>query len=132
MHAAFEASLKLESEMNVEQQSLRQSRRRSLKLETGDLLMQRVHLGERKAAHERAALLFLAQNGRADETQARADVTCRGRAKCNASSCRRCRQTIAPPAEFPHVRASSTLFDAPIGRPASSILLMVARRFPRG
>src|SRR6266702_1934561 len=51
---------------DVEQQSFG-SREGDHEVGAGDLLMQRVHLGERKAAHERAALLFLAQNGRADE-----------------------------------------------------------------
>src|SRR5882724_3051796 len=55
---------------DIEQKSFG-GRKSDHEIGAGDLLMQRVHLGKRKAAHERVALLFLAQDGRADEFRRR-------------------------------------------------------------
>ena len=51
---------------DVEQQAIR-VRERNHEIGAGDLLMQRVHLGERKATDQRTTLLLLAQDCRADE-----------------------------------------------------------------
>ena len=50
----------------VEQQAIR-ARKGNHKIGAGNLLVQRVHLGEREAADKRTTLLLLAQNCRADE-----------------------------------------------------------------
>ena len=55
---------------DVEEQAIR-VREGNHEIGAGDLLMQRVHLGEREAADERTTLLFLAEDCRADEFRRR-------------------------------------------------------------